>query len=106
MNFYGFDVNIIDITPGRKGSKDIHFSVDGYPTEHPYYEYIYDEVKPEDSWFSDNPDEFGDYADNSDDPDIFSKMTADFNKLVRDYIYKRPLTPKTLQTFNDLIDEL
>jgi hypothetical protein len=106
MKFHGFDVNIIEVENGLKDSKIIHFAVDGYPTEHPYYEFVYYPNKPEDSWFSDNPEEFGDYIDASDDPNIFKKFGDDFIKLVRNYLLKKTLTPKTLETFNDLIDEL
>jgi hypothetical protein len=33
-------------------------------------------------------------------------LEADFNKFVKYYLIKSSLTPKTQQTFNDLIDEL
>lgn len=106
MNFHGFDVNIVGITPSiQKNSYDIHFSVDGYPTQEPYYEYVYDEAKPEESWFSDNPEEFGDYVDASDDPNIFKKFSDDFNKLVKRYLLLQGLKGSAKDNWNDILEE-
>jgi hypothetical protein len=101
MNFHGFDVTITSVKPSpRDNVFDVEFLLGNDPNE---YEFIYWPNEPEESWFSDFPDDFSSIQCPK---GYLNCVEKDFNKLVKNYLLKKTLTPKTQQTFNDLIDEL
>ena len=105
MNFKGFDIEITGIKDYPSGCKEIHFSVDGKTHNNDSFntpfEFIYDARVPEDSWFSRLPNIF-----RNGEGVKFKDLEAEFNNFVKHYLIKSSLTPKTQETFNNLIDEL
>ena len=106
MNFHGFDINItsIDSTLGQV-RKIAYFTVNGESkSEEGYpYEYVYNPGDISDSFLVEFPNDFF----NIDCPDnTMNCADREFYKLVKHFDLKQSLTPKTHQTFKELIDEL
>jgi len=103
-NFHGFNVQITRVKDYPSGKKEIQFAVDGKThnndTHNTPFEFIYDPKVSEKSWFSRLPDVFRKKWIKLKD------IESHFNNFVKDYLIKSSLTPKTQQTFKELIDEL
>lgn len=106
MNFHGFDVKItrLESTLGQV-RKLAYFTVDGelMSEEGNPFEYVYNPNDINDSFLVEFPNDFL----NVPCPDnTMNCVDKDFYKLVKHFDLKSSLTPKTHQTFNELIDEL
>jgi hypothetical protein len=105
-NFHGFDVKItgIESTLGQV-RKLAYFTVDGESKSdegHPF-EYVYNPDNVNDSFLVEFPNDFL----NIPCPDkTMNCVDRQFYKLVKYYELINSLTPKTQQTFKELIDEL
>lgn len=96
MDISEHNIQIVGIEPrGDNTWEDVHFTVgdDQIP-----YEFCYNIKRPNKSWFSDTPEEI----EHSHDEEAIKY----FINLVNNYKIKNQLTPNTLKTFGELIDEL